>query len=130
MQLKKNQINSNVTLTLKEKTTISNPVYLFRFNSDQTKEDYFVICQDLASATQKNRFNLFNITEGINDPLNSKLILDLEGRYHYYIYEQVSNTNLDSTGLNIVERGIMTLKGNQTSNYVSYESDLKYTVYE
>ena len=37
MQLKKNQVNNNITLTLKEKTTIDDPVYLFRFESDQTK---------------------------------------------------------------------------------------------
>ena len=130
MQLKKNQTNSNITLTLTEKTTITDANYLFQFTSDQTKEDYFLICQDLATTSQKARFNLFDITEGIDDPLNSSIILGLEGRYHYYIYEQVSATNLDPAGLTIVERGIMTLKGAQDSNYISYEFDVKYTVYE
>lgn len=130
MQLKKNQLNSNVTLTLKEKTTITNPVYLFEFNSDQSKESYFCICQDLATATQQERYNLFDITEGVSNPLNSSLILGLQGRYHYFIYEQSSTTNLDPTGLTIVERGIMTLKGDQLSNYVSYETDVTYKVYE
>ena len=81
MQLKKNQVNNNISLTLKEKTTISNPVYLFRFQSDQTKDDYFCICQDVAPLSQQNRVNIFNITEGISDQLSSKLILGLEGRY-------------------------------------------------
>lgn len=130
MQLKKNQVNSNITLTLTEKTTITDANYLFQFQSDQTKEDYFLICQDLATTEQKKRFNLFNITEGVDDPLNSSIILGLTGRYHYYIYEQVSATNLDPTGLTIVERGIMVLKGTQDSNYVSYEFDVKYKVYE
>ena len=130
MQLKKNQTNSNITLTLTEKTTITDANYLFQFTSDQTKEDYFLICQDLATTEQKKRFNLFDITEGVDDPLNSKVILGLSGRYHYYIYEQASDTNLDPTGLTIVERGIMTLKGTQDSNYISYEFDVKYTVYE
>jgi len=130
MQLKKNQVNSNITLTLSEKTTLTDAVYLFNFNSDQTKEDYFLICQDLATTEQKKRFNLFNITEGVDDPLNSSIILGLTGRYHYTIYEQLSTTNLDPTGLNIVERGIMTLKGTQDSNYISYEFDVKYKVYE
>jgi hypothetical protein len=130
MQLKKNQVNSNITLTLTEKTTIVDANYLFQFTSDQTKEDYFLICQDLATTEQKKRFNLFDITEGVDDPLNSGIILGLTGRYHYYIYEQVSDTNLDPTGLTIVERGIMTLKGTQDSNYISYEFDVKYKVYE
>lgn len=130
MQLKKNQVNNNIALTLKEKTTIDNPVYLFRFESDQTKVSYYCICQDLATTAQKDRYNLFDITEGINDPLNSKLILGLQGRYHYYIYEQVSTTNLDPTGLDIVERGIMTLKGDQVSPYRSYEIEVQYKVYE
>ncbi len=130
MQLKKNQVNSNITLTLTEKTTIVDANYLFQFTSDQTKEDYFLICQDLATTEQKKRFNLFDITEGVDDPLNSSIILGLTGRYHYYIYEQVSDTNLNPTGLTIVERGIMTLKGTQDSNYISYEFDVKYKVYE
>jgi hypothetical protein len=131
MQLKKNQLNSNITLTLKEKTTIADPVYLFGFESDQTKESYYCICQDLATTAQKERYNLFDITEGVNDPQNSKLILGLQGRYHFYIYEQATgSTNLDPTGLTIVERGIMTLKGDQVSNYKSYETDVTYTVYE
>lgn len=130
MQLKKNQVNNNISLTLKEKTTISNPVYLFRFQSDQTKEDYFCICQDVAPLSQQNRVNIFNITEGISDQLNSKLILGLQGRYHYFIYEQSSTTNLNPIGLDIVQRGIMVLKGTQASKYVSYETDVKYKVYE
>lgn len=131
MQLKKNQTNSNVTLTLSEKTTITDPVYLFRFESDQTKVSYYCICQDLATTAQKERFNLFDIIEGVSDPLNSSLILGLQGRYHFYIYEQATgSTNLDPSGLNIVERGIMTLKGDQLSNYKSYETTVEYKVYE
>ena len=130
MQLKKNQVNSDIVLTLTEKTTIDNPTYLFGFESDQTKESYYCICQDLATTEQKVRYNLFDITEGVNDPLNSSLVLGLQGRYHYFIYEQASTTNLDPTGLTIVERGIMTLKGDQISPYRSYESDVKYKVYE
>ena len=130
MQLKKNQVNNNIALTLTEKTTISDPVYLFGFESQQSKVKYYCICQDLAPATQKGRVNLFNITEGIDDPLNSSLILGLQGRYNYFIYEQVSTTNLDPTGLNIIERGLMTLKGTQASNYKSYEFDVEYKVYE
>ena len=131
MQLKRNQINSNITLTLKEKTTITDPVYLFRFESDQSKVSYYCICQDLATTAQKVRANRFNITEGTNDPLNSKVILGLSGRYHYFIYEQATGSiNLDPTGLTIVERGIMTLKGDQVSNYRSYENEVTYKVYE
>tara|TARA_R110002153_G_scaffold107152_4_gene247119 strand:- start:1004 stop:1396 length:393 start_codon:yes stop_codon:yes gene_type:complete len=130
MQLKKSQLNSNITLTLTEKTTITTPVYLFRFESDQTKQSYYCISPDLATESQKVRFNLFNITEGVNDPLNGSLVLGLQGRYHFYIYEQSSTTNLDPTGLDIVERGIMTLKGDQASPYRSYESNITYKVYE
>ena len=131
MQLKRNQLNSNITLTLSEKTTISDPVYLFQFESDQSKVSYYCICQDLATTAQKERYNLFDITEGTNDPLNSKLVLGLQGRYHFYIYEQAPGSpNLDPTGLTIVERGIMTLKGDQVSNYRAYENDVMYKVYE
>lgn len=130
MQLKKNQTNNNIILTLTEKSTITNPVYLFRFESDQTKQSYYCISTDLATDSEKVRFNKFSITEGVSNPTNGSLILGLQGRYHFYIYEQVSTTNLDPTGLDIVERGIMTLKGDIVSPYVSYESDIIYKVYE
>ena len=75
--------------------------------------------------------NLFNITEGTDDRLNSSLILFNAGRYHYIIRQQTSTTNLDtSLSGNIVERGIMLLADFETSQYIQHENKITYKVHE
>jgi hypothetical protein len=132
MKLKKSQLNQNVSLTLKEKTTITDPIYLFEFISDSTKQSNTCICQDVSTiGAARDRSNLFNITEGTDDRLNSSLILFNAGRYHYIIRQQTSATNLDtSLSGNIVERGIMLLADFETSQYIQHENIITYKVHE
>ena len=105
--------------TLWEKTTITNPVYLFEFKNDLTKTDYYCIISD--TSTNVNRYNKFTFTEGVNDALNGSLILGQGGYYTYEIYEQTSATNLDPTGLNKVEQGKMKLlDSTETPDFTSY----------
>jgi hypothetical protein len=103
-----NSTSTEFAVTLYEKTTLTNPFYLFHFKNDTSFNDYYCIITD--TSTQKQRFNLFSFTEGVNDALNGSLILGKSGYYEYYIYEQTNATNLDptlSTGL--VEQGKMRL---------------------
>lgn len=130
MKINKGEVNNNIALSLAEKTTITDAYYLFCFQSDQTKNKYYLIPPDSSTTEQKKRFNNFTITEGVDDPLNGSIILGLAGRYHYTIYEQDNNTNLDPTGLTIVERGIMNLKGDLPSRYIAYINSITYSVYE
>ena len=132
MKLKKGILNENVALTLAEKTTISDPVYLFEFISDSTNTSNTCICQDVSvDGSARTRSNLFDITEGIDDRLNSSLILFNEGRYHYIVREQVSATNLDvSLSGAIVERGNLLLLDSETSQYIQHEINVTYTVHE
>ena len=115
-----NSTTSEFAVTLYEKTTLTNPVYLFHFKNDTSKSDYYCIISDIS--THKKRFNLFTFTEGVNDALNGSLILGKSGYYEYYIYEQTSSTNLDpanSTGL--VEQGKMRLMNvNDNPNYTTH----------
>ncbi len=132
MKLKKGQTNENVALTLKEKTTISDPTYLFEFISDSTKTSNTCICQDVSvDGDARIRSNLFNITEGVDDRLNSSLILFNAGRYHYIVRQQESTTNLD-TALSgtIVERGNLLLVDSETSQYIQHEINVTYTVHK
>jgi hypothetical protein len=132
MKLNKGAITTNVSLSLKEKTTISNPIYLFEFISDSTGTSNTCICQDVSiEGAQRDRSNLFNITEGVNDRLNSKLILFNEGRYKYIVRQQTSTTNLDiSLSGDIVERGIMVLLSAAESPYIEHEINVTYKVHE
>mgnify|MGYP003133792651 CR=1 FL=1 len=104
-------INKNATTnfvaTLYELSQLTNPNYLFEFESDQTKVKYYTIISDIS--TNKPRYNEFNFIEGSNDPTNGTLILGSAGFYNYKVYEQVSSSNLDPTGLNKVEEGKLKL---------------------
>lgn len=129
MQLKKNEANQRIALTLTERTTISNPNYLFEFINNQTKQVYTCICGEV-SATSK--YNLFDITEGVDDRTNSSLILGLAGQYYYNIHQQSSSTNLDpDLAQGIVERGYMVLEGVVDEiRWVSNEINITYVAHE
>lgn len=102
-------------LTLTEKVTLSTPKFLFKFRNITEKVSYYTIIADTSSFTR--RYNRFSFTEGTADALNGKLILGAGGQYEYFVYEQSSTTNLDPTGLTLVEKGFMGLdRGNTTYN--------------
>ena len=85
----------NIVVTLREKTTLSNPYYLFVFEHITTKEQVkFVSRTDLSA--YPDRFNEFAVAISI---------FTSPGQYIYRIYEQASSTNTDPTGLNEVENG-------------------------
>ena len=117
--LQKNTINAKIALTLHEKTTISNPVYLFELTNDLTNISYYFIASD--SSNYPNRYNLFTIIETTSSPtpLTGKITLGKAGYYSYRIYEQSSLTNLNPAGLAIVETGKCLLQSSVTgaTNY-------------
>jgi hypothetical protein len=97
-----------VVLTLTEKTTINAPTYLFRFVNKQTNVEYVCIQSD--TSVFKSRYNKFTITTQTTapNPLLGQLKLSLGDEYKYYIYAQISTTNLDYKLANeMVETGIM-----------------------
>jgi hypothetical protein len=82
-------------LTLTELSTLANPVFLFVFTSDVTKEEQKIILPDLSE--KKTRYNLFQIAGNY---------FTSEGWHTYKVYEQISEDNLDpalTTG--VVEEG-------------------------
>ena len=100
--INKNTTN-NFVATLYELSQLTDPNYLFEFESDQTKTKYYTIITDVS--TNKPRYNEFNFVEGSDDPTNGSLDLGSPGFYNYKVYEQSSSSNLDPTGLNEVEQG-------------------------
>lgn len=104
IQFQKGQ-NNTLTLTLTENSTLTNPIYLFKFNNQQTNVDYYFIAND--TSQYKQRYNEFEITPG-TDTLNGQIELGNEGFYNYYVYE----TNLASTsGLANAEAAIPYIVG-------------------
>ena len=86
--------NTNITLTLNEKATITNPTYLIEFINDETGESNTAIIAD--TSIYKERYNLFTITESdTEDRVNGTLEVRPDGFWTYVVYEQNSTTNLD-----------------------------------
>lgn len=106
---------NTVALTLAEKSTITDPTYLFEFINNQTQVKYYCIAAD--SSVYKERYNLFTITvqNTAPSPLLGQIKVPLGDEYNYNIYEQVSTTNLNPAGLTVVESGYMTFDKSLTT---------------
>lgn len=109
-----NQTNK-VALTLTEKTTISNPYYLFSFTNNTTNLTKNFLATDTSCAT--SRFNLFNITEPTTVDLTD------EGQWDYAVYAQTSAVNTDPTLADeLVEVGFLKVIDATATTDVSYDA--------
>lgn len=123
-------LGSNVVvLTLSEKISIASPNFLFEFINNQTQIKYYCISADLSLYPE--RYNKFTIVVKTTtpSPLVGEIQIPLGDEYTYNVYEQVSSTNLDPSGLNVVENGLMTYDKVITSR-VEQESTLTRKAYE
>ena len=121
IQLTKGQ-TQNIILTLTEKQTLTNPNYLFVFENRSTNTDVkFVKLNNTDISAYKERYNEFTIV------VNSHFNTSLNGQYTYTVYEQASPSNLNPTGLNLLETGIMELEGT-TISFTEYETTSTFTI--
>jgi hypothetical protein len=112
----------NIILTLTEKQLLTNPNYLFVFENRSTNTEIkFVKLNNTDTSAYKDRFNQFSIV------VNSYFNTALNGQYTYTIYEQASTSNLNPTGLNLLESGIMELSGT-TISFTEYETTSTFTI--
>lgn len=121
IHLTKGETNT-IVMTLTEKQLLTDPNYLFVFtNRSSNNVIKFVVLNASDLSLYKDRYNEFSITT------NTNFKNALEGQYTYEIYEQASSTNLDITGLNKLETGIMWLSGS-TLTYNQYTTTDTYTI--
>jgi hypothetical protein len=121
IQLTKGQ-TQNIILTLTEKQTLTNPNYLFVFENRSTNTDVkFIKLNNTDISAYKERYNEFSIV------VNSHFNTSLNGQYTYSVYEQASTSNLNPTGLNLLETGIMELSGT-TISFTEYETTSTFTI--
>ena len=105
-----------------EKQLLTSPNYLFVFENRSTNTEIkFIKLNNTDISAYKERFNEFSIV--VNDYFNCSL----NGQYSYSIYEQESTTNKNTTGLNLLESGIMELSGT-TISYNEYETTSTFTI--
>lgn len=119
---------SDVILTLSEKTTLENAVYLFEFINDETKNSFCFLSSDLSG--NKERYNKFRIVDSATVlPLVGQLNFET-GRYKYNVYEQSSTTNLDPTlALNLVDIGKAEVIENEVARVEFTATQENYKVY-
>lgn len=112
----------SIILTLTEKQLLTNPNYLFVYtNRSANTTISFVVLNNADVSLFKDRYNKFTVVT------NDKFANALTGQYDYEIYEQASTTNLDPTGLNMLESGIMELVGTAFS-YTNFSTTDTYTI--
>jgi hypothetical protein len=121
IHLTKGETNT-IVMTLTEKQLLTNPNYLFVFTNRSSNCDIkFIQLYATDTSLYKDRYNEFSITT------NTHFKNELEGQYTYEVYEQASTTNLDITGLNKLETGIMWLLVT-TMSYNQYTTTDTYTI--
>jgi hypothetical protein len=98
----KDTINTFV-LTLKEDTTISEPIYLFVFQNEYDLDSDKIYWIGTDTSTYKDRYNLFTLEEGVD-------VTFVKGQYVYKVYESETIPE-DETGLTLVEEGRMVVAG-------------------
>ena len=105
-----------------EKQTLTSPNYLFILENRSTNTEIkFVRLNNTDISPYKERYNEFTIV------VNSFFNTALNGQYTYTIYEQASTSNLNPTGLNLLESGIMELEGT-TISFTEYETTSTFTI--
>ena len=121
IHLTKGQTNT-IIMTLTEKQLLITPNYLFVFtNRSSNNIIKFVVLNTSDLSLYKDRYNEFTIVT------NTSFSTALEGQYTYEVYEQASTSNLNPTGLNKLETGIMWLSGS-TLTYNQYTTTDTYTI--
>ena len=114
-------VTNNVSLTLTELTTISNPTYLFVFTNDTSNGEFICIAADLSSYKYRANKFLMTFSATPNALLGQLSTSMMSGFYHYKVYAQTSPTNLDPTLANeVVELGKMKIADVTATSY-TYE---------
>lgn len=120
---------NTVILSLKEKQTLDSPVFLFVFKNELNRQTKKFIAADISSYA--DRYNQFTITESDSESvLIGTVQLKPTGFWKYWVYEQVSTTNLEpSQATTELESGKVKVKGTDQT-YTEYDQQQKtYTVY-
>ena len=132
MVLTKGVNNTNIPLTLFEKTTFSPVYYLFEFEHNYTKVKYYQVFTDISVAgPARERANLFNIELVPSAAGANQIVLGNIGLYNLLVYEQSSPSNLDPTlAGDIIDRVPVRVIGDEDSIYIAHETVVTYVAHE
>lgn len=117
-----------LTVTVTEKATVSNPIYLFKFVNQTSNVSYWFISSDTSNF--KQRYNKFLLTEKTNaNTLNGEVTLGLQGFYDYEIYQtNLANTSGLSSAEDAIENIVKTVEVGIVEVLFDAEEYAKYEV--
>ena len=115
---------SDTLVTLTESTTLTSPYYLFVFTNVSTKVQYKININSTSdSSLYKTRINVFSFNTV------TLFATAQSGQYSYEVYEQSSSSNLNPSGLNMVECGKMLLQPENNLIQQGYAPTTEYKGY-
>ena len=104
INIERNKVNS-VFLTLTEKEVFTGGTYTMRFTSNEDINIVKDIHLNNELSLNDGRYNLFEITEDVNEDLGNQIISLPNSSYDYRIYNNSGSTIEDSSV--IVESGLV-----------------------
>jgi hypothetical protein len=115
---------TDTLVTLNESTTIANAYYLFVFTNVSTKVEYKTIVNSTSDTSlYPTRINIYTFNT------ITLFATAQAGQFSYEVYEQESSTNLDPSGLSLVECGKMLLNPSTNLIQQGYEPTTIYKGY-
>lgn len=125
IKLTKGQTAESVIVTLNEKKTLSSGYFLFRFVHATTKDVVSIILSmSLDASSYPDRYNEFTINT------QSYFGTKPRGQWWYEVYEQSSSSNTDTTGLTLLEEGIMKLLPSAEFSFDGYDERANFDQYD
>lgn len=116
-----------ITVTLTEVGTASH--YLFKFTSKVTNESVYCVADDTSPYQQ--RYNRFTITETTTPTaIDAEVEMNPTGQWEYFIYANTNGTNLNPSGLTLLEQGMCIVSDTATAIPVYASQDDTFVAYE
>ena len=116
-------LTQNIILTLTEKATTATPIFLFVFTNRSSNEEVkFIKLNNQDISLYKERYNKFSIV------VNDYFANSLDGQYTYNVYQNSNTTNLNPTGLVLLENGILELIDTPSIEYTQHTTNDIYKI--
>jgi len=114
-----------VIFTLKEKSVLTNPNYIFEFNSNDNRFSTYITA---TNSSISDRYDSFTFSEGVTATFSGGFNLD-PGQYDYKVWETPNSSTIDTSTASVVEIGLMEVIGTASiyNEYTSTDDDREYT---
>lgn len=119
--------SNKVVVTLTEKCTLTNPLFIFVFTNDTTSDEVTFTADDTSNS--KIRFNEFTIVESDTpDVYNGIISLNPQGDWSYKVYETENVSPIDlNDKITMVEEGKVKVIGTNEVQNEEFDSDFTNT---